>query len=100
MNAPKMPDAWAKASASMKAHATNELVGEGQKHLRAAADAGAKAKITARIDMSADVAGAGLCPECRQPMVTASANGHEVWSCHPCRIAIPTPDPVENVPLE
>lgn len=49
-------------------------------------------KITARIDMSAEVAGAGLCPECRQPMDRSFANGIECWVCHSDRIAIPLPD--------
>ncbi len=90
----KLPSAWGKAITNMKAHATSSIVGEGQRHLHAAAEA-AKAKVLARIDMSAEVAGLGLCPECKQPMVKSMANGHEVWACHSDRIAIPTPDPIE-----
>lgn len=53
-------------------------------------------KVTARIDMSAEVAGAGLCPECRKPMAKAFANSIEVFVCHEDRIAIPVPDAVEE----
>jgi hypothetical protein len=54
-------------------------------------------KVTARIDMSAEVAGAGKCPECRKGMEISHANDIEVLVCHPCRIAIPTADkPVEE----
>jgi hypothetical protein len=49
-------------------------------------------KTRARVDMSADVAGAGLCPECRKPMDRAFANGIPVLRCMDCRIAIPEPD--------
>jgi hypothetical protein len=50
------------------------------------------AEIKARIDMSADVAGAGLCPECRKPMELSHANGIPVMVCDTHRIAIPVPD--------
>jgi hypothetical protein len=49
-------------------------------------------KVEARINMSADVAGAGLCPECRRPMERSHANGHPVMICETHRIAIPMPD--------
>jgi len=55
----------------------------------------APTKTVARIDMSAEVAGAGLCPECRTPMEAASANGIPVLICKSHRIAIPTPDAPE-----
>jgi hypothetical protein len=51
----------------------------GTKKIEAAAE-----KVEARINMSAEVAGAGLCPECQQPMERSHANLH--------RIAIPVPD--------
>jgi hypothetical protein len=54
-------------------------------------------KTTARIDMSAEVAGAGLCPECRKPMEASHANDIPVLRCLDCRIAIPTPDAPEVV---
>jgi hypothetical protein len=49
-------------------------------------------KTEARINMSADVAGAGLCPECHKPMELSHANGHAVLTCDEHRIAIPVPD--------
>jgi hypothetical protein len=42
--------------------------------------------------MSAEVAGAGLCPECQQPMERSHANGIAVLTCDLHRIAIPVPD--------
>lgn len=59
----------------------------------------APTKTTARIDMSAEVAGAGLCPECRKPMEASHANDIPVLRCLNCRIAIPTPDAPEVVAL-
>jgi hypothetical protein len=55
-----------------------------------------KDAVTARIDMSADVAGAGLCPECRKPMERSHANGIPVMTCDAHRIAIPIPDEVQS----
>lgn len=52
----------------------------------------AKAEVTARIDMSAEVAGAGLCPECKTQMEASHANGIPVLICREHRIAIPMPD--------
>ncbi len=52
----------------------------------------AKTQTKARIDMSAEVAGAGLCPECRKPMERSHANGFPVLICEEHRIAIPMPD--------
>lgn len=51
-----------------------------------------KTKTTARIDMSAEVAGKGLCPECHKPMAMSHANGYPVLVCDEHRIAIPVPD--------
>lgn len=45
--------------------------------------------VEAKLDMGADVAGAGLCPECRTPMVEAYAGGNKVLMCASDRIAIP-----------
>ncbi|EMI5828533.1 TPA: hypothetical protein ACP7Q5_004995 [Escherichia coli] len=56
------------------------------------AAAAATNKVEARINMSADVAGAGLCPECRKPMERSNANGFPVMICEAHRIAIPMPD--------
>lgn len=52
----------------------------------------AKKPVTARIDMSAEVAGAGMCPECRKPMVRMMANGHPVLTCMQDRITLPIQD--------
>lgn len=65
MNTPRMPQAWLQAGAK---------------------------KVTARIDMSADVAGKGLCPECRKPMHAAVVNGHDAIVCDADRIVLPVPD--------
>ena len=73
MATPKIPKAW--LSAGAKKTETSEAT-----------------KVHARIDMSLEVAGAGLCPECRKPMDTVFANGIECYVCHPDRIAIPVPD--------
>jgi hypothetical protein len=51
-----------------------------------------KSQVKARVDMSAEVAGEGLCPDCRKPMIPSHANGHKVLSCQPCRIVIPAKD--------
>jgi hypothetical protein len=75
----KLPQAWTKVAAH---------VGE-QK----------PTPVTARVDMSAEVAGAGLCPDCKRPMGTGYANGHETYVCHADRISIPKPDVVEGGPL-
>lgn len=55
-------------------------------------------EVKARIDMSAEVAGKGLCPECHKPMEAGVVNGHDALICHEDRIAIPTADPVEETP--
>jgi hypothetical protein len=49
-------------------------------------------KVEARINMSADVAGKGLCPECQKPMERSHANGIPVMTCDVHRIAIPIQD--------
>jgi hypothetical protein len=50
--------------------------------------------VKARVDMSAEVAGEGLCPDCRQPMKECFANSHPVLACPNCRIVIPVKDTV------
>lgn len=74
----KIPAAFLTASAN---------VSDKQKKVEASS-----AKVVARIDMSADVAGAGLCPECRKPMERSHANGFPILVCDEHRIAIPIPD--------
>jgi hypothetical protein len=49
-------------------------------------------QVEARINMSAEVAGAGLCPECGKPMERSHANGIAVLTCDLHRIAIPQKD--------
>lgn len=49
-------------------------------------------QVEARINMSAEVAGAGLCPECQKPMERSHANGIAVLTCDLHRIAIPVAD--------
>ena len=56
-----------------------------------AASAGEK-KVEARIDMSADVAGKGKCPECKQQMEVVEASGSLMWACAKDRITIPLPN--------
>jgi hypothetical protein len=79
----KMPAAFLAASAT---------VSEKQAKIQA----NAPAAVTARIDMSAEVAGAGLCPECRRPMENSHANGIPVLICSEHRIAIPIPNQTED----
>lgn len=55
-------------------------------------NAGIKKEVKAKLDMSAEVAGQGLCPECKKPMTKMLANGHEVVVCHEDRIALPLKD--------
>lgn len=51
-----------------------------------------KESILARVDMSAEIAGQGLCPACKRPMEPMVASGHSVLVCLDDRIAIPTKD--------
>ena len=46
-------------------------------------------RIEARLDMSAEVAGAGRCPECRTQMIRAYVKDTPVWCCVQHRIALP-----------
>lgn len=48
--------------------------------------------IQARVDMSAEIAGQGLCPACKTPMEPMLANGHSVLVCMDDRIALPVKD--------
>lgn len=53
-------------------------------------------KVESRIDMSAEVAGRGLCPECKKPMILALAGPSTMWVCEADRISIPVPDGYET----
>lgn len=46
-------------------------------------------KLQAKIDMSEDVVGKGLCPECGQPMKPVIANGIKCLCCFADRIVLP-----------
>lgn len=63
----KMPKGWGKKPVQIKA----------------------SKKVTARIDMSPEIAGAGLCPACKQPMVRMIANDVPVYCCMEDRIVLP-----------
>jgi hypothetical protein len=65
---------------------------EAKKKQEATKQVQAKTEVKSRVDMSAEVAGAGLCPDCRKPMIPSHANGHKVVICQPCRIVIPVKD--------
>ena len=49
-------------------------------------------KVMARIDMSADVAGKGLCPECKKPMDVVTSGTSKMWACAADRISFPVPN--------
>lgn len=60
------------------------------KHINSKIQASDKKKsITARIDMSEEVAGQGLCPECKEPMKRVIVNGIEALCCMNDRIVLP-----------
>lgn len=50
-------------------------------------------KVEARIDMSTQIAGAGLCPDCKSPMQPMVAANVDTLTCMDCRISLPTADP-------
>lgn len=51
---------------------------------------GATDEALARLNMGPEVAGAGLCPDCRTPMTgPVLANSHTCKVCMPCRIVLP-----------
>ena len=54
-------------------------------------------KVEARIDMSTQVAGAGLCPDCKQPMEKMVAASVDTMTCMDCRISLPVEDPTAVV---
>lgn len=54
--------------------------------------AGTKKKVTARVDMSAEVAGKGNCPECKKPMSIVQGSSGRLWACAHDRISLPIPD--------
>ena len=52
----------------------------------------AKKVVVSRLDMSENVAGAGLCPECKVQMSPVVANNINGYACHKDRIFIPSPN--------
>lgn len=68
----KFPKAWVAANAAVERNKATE--------------------VSARIDMSADVAGKGKCPECRKDMEIVMSGTQKVWSCAHDRITLPLPD--------
>jgi hypothetical protein len=67
----------------MEAQAKKKLSKPAQQKLKSATE------VSARIDMSAEVVGKGLCPECKQPMIKATAGANPVWTCVKDRITLP-----------
>ncbi len=51
-----------------------------------------KQEVNARINMSAEVAGQGKCPECQKDMEIVTSGTAKVWSCAHDRITLPLPD--------
>ncbi|QBQ74627.1 hypothetical protein BcepSauron_247 [Burkholderia phage BcepSauron] len=76
----------------MKAQLPQAFTSAGVTRTQIAAAIAPANKIEARINMSAEVAGAGLCPECKKPMERSNANGFPVLICEAHRIAIPMPN--------
>lgn len=73
----KMPKAWTNAGAKPAASTATSV--------RAT-------KVEARIDMSQEVAGCGLCPDCKKPMVIMTTGPVETNTCMDCRISLPLAD--------
>lgn len=63
------------------------------------ASVGKPKQLEAALDMSEQVAGIGLCPECKRPMEqTLIATDDQVWVCLQCRVTLPIKD--ENAKIE
>jgi uncharacterized protein with PIN domain len=52
-----------------------------------------KTVLEAKLDMSAEVAGEGVCPACNSPMERVFLEKGEVYTCIPCRVVLPIKDP-------
>lgn len=80
-----LPRAWTEASTSAKEVLARQQTAEAH-------------AVQARVDMSENVVGAGLCPVCKTPMTGGfQANGHAVQVCLRDRIALPIPDQVTGL---
>lgn len=77
----KMPQAWVGAKV-VKSEAAIEV----------------PTQVKARVDMSPEVAGKGLCPECRKPMTIVQAGPSKSWICAADRISLPIPNQPTLVP--
>ena len=76
----KMPQSWTKIMA-------DAIEGKPEERLP-------KAKpVEASLDMSAEVAGEGICPECKKPMEDINIGDSPVKVCMADRIALPAKDP-------
>lgn len=75
----KMPKGWVATQQSTKSLASSVKLS-------------AKKQIKARIDMSEDIAGKGLCPECGKPMTRVFANTIPCLCCFEDRIVLPIAD--------
>lgn len=85
---PKIPKAFLQASATISEKKTKLEAAT----VQTASPQQSKTQVKARINMSAEVAGRGLCPECQKPMTRTTTNGVPVLSCDEHRIAVPLPD--------
>lgn len=66
----KFPSAWTESNASTKV-------------------AAAANQVSARINMSSEVAGKGNCPNCKKPMERVWTGNLPLWACQACRITLP-----------
>jgi hypothetical protein len=80
MSTLKVPGAWLSAKVSAR---TIE-----------AASIAETSRIDAKISMSEEIAGKGLCPECKLPMIEAVAGNSLSWVCVADRISLPKPNAV------
>lgn len=75
----KMPSAWAESSSKPSAASKQSKLT-------------ASTQVKARIDMSEERAGKGLCPECGKPMQRVFANNIPCLCCMEDRIVLPIAD--------
>lgn len=87
-----IPKAFVNASATVKEK--QEKIQANAKIVEAQVDN--SNKVVARIDMSEEVAGAGLCPECRKKMVEVMVNDVPMLACHEHRIVLPYKDELQT----
>lgn len=84
------PKAWVTAKAGANKTASKEGTDFGGTGTKIVAKG---TQVKARIDMGENTVGAGLCPECREPLSgPVHCNGHQVLWCSNDRIALPYKD--------